>query len=1283
MLKRIQQLLFLLLALFVAYLLMVRGVITWVQYAPEQFLSYAEQWNDSTIKVEEIAIDQSWLGLDFELQNVSYKDSNRVATLASAKGDLNIFSPFFPDMSFGNRLSVSGLQVDILSLDENKEDSASNEMGLWQVVSDNWKSLSINKIWKVVNFEDVSFRSKTKQSGTVTLGIDSFQAYRGLKWSFGGVLSVHAQQELSTQLQVKGDFDINLWGKPEEGSFSAHFLTPLNLANLYRVMPETWIETLPTGEILGDLSLDVKKGELSKLNITSNVQDLTWPENDHLLPKSIGIGLNWVATNQFSGNALENWQFELEKIRFGKEYLKTISPIYLSLKNNRTLKFQADKVDFNVLKPFFKLFVAKLDYQGFGKNLKTLNLKNVEGLLNLDTLDLKYLTLQVPSIQLPADKNLPGLALKDLRVEKSEKDIWFKTPHPINLSIDLISSDPIVLDLKQGLHLQLNPQNQQWRTKDAHFTLDLMPVHLTATGDFSGKLDLDMTIEPDKLSFVKQYLPYGLMSSKLESWLKTALVKGDGIKGRLRVKGDLNNFPFKHQEGLFEATADIHKAELKFQPDWPTLEDFSAKLRFTPYNLQITSKKVMLGSVTGHDVVVDINNLDTTNIAVQVKGKAEGDGKEAVAYLLKTPLAEKIGMASFLQEHADLSGPVSVDLPKIWIPVYGYDKKEETVKGQVDFNKVDLTLYDRLSFKNVQGKLNFTEQKVSAQKISAFFQGGRVNTSIETQNGQAIINSEGEATFNEEFYQGRLPWETSIQIPFKSKDRIKVVAKADLTHFVSTLPAPLSDENLRKANIRPTSARSTIQVGEDALDIQFTIGDLIKAETQYSLSDESFNQFVAIVGESQSIPKLESDNSFYVAGKLDTINLDGWMAVWPQIKEKLALKSPSSKSKEPKINWQGSNLHLNKVILADYDFNDIKLNWITVKEKEQSSLAMSIRGPDIDAVANELSNGDYEVKLSKLNMTSPVKNPEELEKKKPCKESDGDVVSETKVYFQGKNINLNGKKIAQLSFNVTDTTGMLTMSKINIQPEGVKGVFNGRYQYNKVKNTSQLSGKADSNDVENLTLFLGLKKGFKGKKAEMIVDLNWKGNYQCYSLIGLKGDVSFTLQDGVIKDAEPGIARLLGLLSFESLARRLQLNIKDVTDAGLAYDSIKGEGQFNRGVFGFEKLNLKAPAAKAKVFGEVNLIQKELDLSAEITPSIGSSLPAIAAISGLATPIAGLAAYAFMKIVPIVNEDLVTYRYEVKGTFESPDIKSKGLNLDLINLKGQSDIKDGSILDSE
>ncbi|AZR81845.1 YhdP family protein [Thiomicrospira sp. S5] len=113
------------------------------------------------------------------------------------------------------------------------------------------------------------------------------------------------------------------------------------------------------------------------------------------------------------------------------------------------------------------------------------------------------------------------------------------------------------------------------------------------------------------------------------------------------------------------------------------------------------------------------------------------------------------------------------------------------------------------------------------------------------------------------------------------------------------------------------------------------------------------------------------------------------------------------------------------------------------------------------------------------------------------------------------------------------------------------------------------------------------------------------------------------------------------------------------------------------------ELNLKAPAAKAQVTGEIDLVKNELDLSARITPAVGSTLPAIAAISGVATPLAGLAAYALMKIVPIVNEDLVTYRYEVTGTFQDPKIKDKGLNLEPLNLEQPSKGKTNSILDME
>jgi len=102
---------------------------------------------------------------------------------------------------------------------------------------------------------------------------------------------------------------------------------------------------------------------------------------------------------------------------------------------------------------------------------------------------------------------------------------------------------------------------------------------------------------------------------------------------------------------------------------------------------------------------------------------------------------------------------------------------------------------------------------------------------------------------------------------------------------------------------------------------------------------------------------------------------------------------------------------------------------------------------------------------------------------------------------------------------------------------------------------------------------------------------------------------------------------------------------------------------------------------EAAVFGEINLIQEELRLQAELTPAIGSVLPAVAIISGVATPIAGLAAYAFLRAIPMINEDLITYSYDVRGTFEAPILKSKGASLDI--LKGHVFEDDDLIINHE
>ena len=57
--------------LFVAYLLITRLFISWVQFFPNQFVSTSEWLTDSQIQLGSIDIEQDWLGFQANLKNFS------------------------------------------------------------------------------------------------------------------------------------------------------------------------------------------------------------------------------------------------------------------------------------------------------------------------------------------------------------------------------------------------------------------------------------------------------------------------------------------------------------------------------------------------------------------------------------------------------------------------------------------------------------------------------------------------------------------------------------------------------------------------------------------------------------------------------------------------------------------------------------------------------------------------------------------------------------------------------------------------------------------------------------------------------------------------------------------------------------------------------------------------------------------------------------------------------------------------------------------------------------
>ena len=223
------------------------------------------------------------------------------------------------------------------------------------------------------------------------------------------------------------------------------------------------------------------------------------------------------------------------------------------------------------------------------------------------------------------------------------------------------------------------------------------------------------------------------------------------------------------------------------------------------------------------------------------------------------------------------------------------------------------------------------------------------------------------------------------------------------------------------------------------------------------------------------------------------------------------------------------------------------------------------------------------------------------------------------------------------------------------------------YQWQYGAQKSELKIVIHSKRVKDFSRMLDIEKGITGKKAVLNLKANWRGGPSCFDLRSVRGDLDVRYDDGVIKDVEPGIARVLGLLSINSIVRRLSLNLSDVTDKGLAYSIIEGKGKIEKGTLKLKELKLEAPSVRGKVWGRVDLIHKKLDLKADVTPAVGSSLATIGALVGAVNPITAILTFTLLKNIPQINEDLITYQYTVRGDWEKPIIKERSAGVQLIH----------------
>ena len=153
----------------------------------------------------------------------------------------------------------------------------------------------------------------------------------------------------------------------------------------------------------------------------------------------------------------------------------------------------------------------------------------------------------------------------------------------------------------------------------------------------------------------------------------------------------------------------------------------------------------------------------------------------------------------------------------------------------------------------------------------------------------------------------------------------------------------------------------------------------------------------------------------------------------------------------------------------------------------------------------------------------------------------------------------------------------------------------------------------------------------------------------------LDGEVRLRLADGELEEVEPGAGRMLGLVSFVALPRRLSLDFRDVFGKGFSYDKIDGTFEVEDGVASTCDLSLEGPAANIGIVGQVDFAANEWQQGAVISANVGNTLPLVGAVVG--GPPGAAAMLIFSQIFKEPLEEVGQVFYGITGPWDDPAIE--------------------------
>lgn len=804
----------------------------------------------------------------------------------------------------------------------------------------------------------------------------------------------------------------------------------------------------------------------------------------------------------------------------------------------------------------------------------------------------------------------------------------------------------------------------------------------------AGDIDMKIVFDYAKTDSGWKYVPLSA-SPDISTWIRSAISDGAISDFRIEMAGPVWDMPYGapvpgSPPGSSEATGIDGKFYLgfktsdvtvKYADGYPALKKLDATFAMNQNRISIIANDGVIDEMRFASIKAELADVSALENHLVISGQAQGPTESAVRFLKDTPLATHI---HHFADSLSAQGKGKLDL---MVDLNLAKADDIKIQGRFTFTDNQVTLAPNTpAVTALNGSIRFSESSMDSTDLQGQWSGEPLSVRIATDAQGTKIDASGRASVSElrhsydvpvlDQLSGKTLWQARLGI---HAGQVDLSLTSDLKGITSSMPEPFNKSasasmplNVSRQSVAPVGRRTNAGIEQIW---RVSLGNALAGNLGLNGKGQILRGRV-VLGSGQ-VPGMSEQPGIQLEA-LRPFNLDYWVKALGIVTNSAVSKTKSGGAASVPTTW---TLKAPTVTAFGQRFQDFRATVQSGADRTTLQMASKELQGQMDWYPPGKGNasggndggerGLLQGHLSRLDLTAATDAQATSRKGERA-----EIESLPDLAFRVDELYWQGKPWGRLSFRARNQKSDAGQSwRIDpFQLDGPDLKFSGRMNWvsrtsaaarkNNPENMTALDFKMNSPQVGNLLIKLGYPGTVKRATAQLEGQVSWPANPFGFDPDVLSGNFKMSAKNGQFAKMDPGVGRLLGLLSLQSLPQRLSLDFRDIFSEGLAFESIDGRFDIRDGVMKTTDLEMAAPAARVLMRGETNLAKQTQDVRVVVQPALSNS---VALGVTVLNPIVGAATFVTQKVLGDPLSKLFSYQYHITGTWSDPQVDKESV----------------------